>query len=41
VAGLPENVNLQAWADRQMTLAVEVGAIGDEIERFLEQCDRV
>lgn len=40
VAGIPENVNLQTWADRQMTVAVEVGAIGDEIEVLLEQSAR-
>lgn len=40
VAGLPENINLQVWADRQMTVAVEIGAIGDELEVLLEQSAR-
>lgn len=41
IAGIPENVNLQGWADRQMTVAVEIGSIGDEIEAILEQSARV
>lgn len=40
IAGIPENVNLQGWADRQMTVAVEIGSIGDEIEAILEQSAR-
>lgn len=40
VAGIPENLNLQGWADRHMTLAVELGSIGDEVERLLAQTAR-